>query len=497
MNNNKTLFLFTHSNQIDWYTVFANAFKECGENFRTVVFVHGKEDAERARKYECYDIVINLIDGFIFQKNVSKCETKVNPEIIYLEKKISKSFLWEDLKIDRWARISPSQQVIQYMNYSTNILLEAYRNFKPEAALGEYTMGIYRYAHHLFSADGKLMFYPITTRYFNRLYFETDLDWIWHDCITMYHKFLDEGIPDNVANAVKPILSKITGKQKAKPIYTIHEEQSPTGYTNLKRLSLKDYFKRIRRALYGQRPNANNIRDSFFEFGVRKKLQRMLIERLNHWSYNKIVVNKVPSDIRYATYFLHYQPEYTSDSLGKFYQDQRRLIAIIAASLPADVSLIVKEHPTMIGLREANYYLEILKSPNVILVNHEIDSSNLIHGGELVFTIVGTPALEAMFIGKPAIMFAEYAFARTNTISICKDVSKLKSLILKKISEDHDLKNVEKHSLALLAAKYATSRPGQIPIAEELIPRFMGDKYQHEIIKASFKEELFHRGIIK
>ena len=61
--DNKYLFILTHSNQIDWYTVFATGFKESGSNYKTVIFVHGEEDADRARKYDCYDVVINIISN--------------------------------------------------------------------------------------------------------------------------------------------------------------------------------------------------------------------------------------------------------------------------------------------------------------------------------------------------------------------------------------------------------------------------------------------------
>ena len=150
----------------------------------------------------------------------------------------------------------------------------------------------------------------------------------------------------------------------------------------------------------------------------------------------------------------------------------------------------------MIGLRESSYYSDLSKVKNVLLVNHTVDSLNLINDGEIVFTIVGTPALEAMFVGKPAIMFGDYAFAETNTISLCKDITSLSDLIRAKLDEEHSSSEVEKHSMALLAAKYMASRPGQIPIAEELIEGFIEDIDEVNVIKQSFKEELIARGII-
>jgi hypothetical protein len=495
--NDKFLFVFSHSTQIDWYSIFATGFKELGDNFKTVIFVHGKDDAERALRYDCYDIVIDLLEGLTIDQGIGRCEIKVSERIVELEKKLSKSFFWEDIKTDRWARESSSNLVLHSLNHATDILTKAYDKYAPIAGIGEYTMALYRYAHHLLDSDGKVMFYPVTTRYFNRLYFETDLDWKWADCIDKYRFFLNNNIPDDIYSVIKPLYLKLSGERNAKPIYTIHETKSAVGYVSIRELSLVQFWHKLAGILTRKRRiDERNIRNSYVEKNVFQAVKRMVLERLNHIRYKNIASNAIPASAKYAVYFLHFQPEYTSDALGKLFQDQRKLIANIAASLPSDTILVVKEHPTMIGLREPSYYSDILSSPNVFLVNHKVDSLELIDDSEIVFTIVGTPALEAMFIGKVAIMFAEYAFAETNTISLCTDLSQLKALVLQKIAETHEPRDVKRHSLALLAAKYSASRPGQIPIAEDLVTSFMDNASEHEILKHSFREEIKSRGMI-
>ena len=495
--DNKYLFILTHSNQIDWYTVFATGFKESGSNYKTVIFVHGEEDADRARKYDCYDVVINILDNMVIKKDKGQPESKVSNRIIALENNLGSSFFWEDIKTDRWTRVASTELVVQYMNHAVDVLTDAYRKYEPVAAFGEYTMSIYRYAYRLFAADNKVMLSPITTRYYNRLYFETDLDWKWNSCISQYYDYLQNNIPSNILEKVSPLYIKICEERTAKPNYTIHENKSLTGYTLLSELSFTDSVRKMVRIIVGKkRSNNNNVRDVFLERNIFRSLLRITGERFNHYWYKKLANNVIHEKTRYATYFLHYQPEYTSDALGKFYQDQRRLIAIIAASLPADMMLVVKEHPTMIGLRKPSYYKEILSANNVLMVSHIIDSLKLISEGEIVFTIVGTPALEAMFIGKPAIIFGEYAFSNTNTISLCKDVTQLKDMIRERLSTKYDAKDVKEHSLALLAAKYITSRPGQIPVAEELISTFLNDAMEFQTVKNSFKDELKSQGLV-
>lgn len=495
---NKYIFIFSHSNQIDWYTVFADGFKECGNDYKTVIFVHGKEDAERARKFSCYDIVIDFTQESDTKKSVADLGNSVSKDITDLENRLGTSFFWEDIRVDRWARKANPDVVIQYMNTSVDILMTAYKKYQPIIALGEYTMAIYRYAYHLFASDQKVMLYPVSTRYYNRFYFETDLNWKWSNCIDNYYDYLKNGVPEKVLEEVGPIYQNIINEKSSKPIYTIHQDKFPVGFTELNKLPISELIQKLVKAFTRRQNSENiNIRDTNLESNILQKVKRLIMDRVNHQRYKSYTVGEIPSGKKFATYFLHYQPEYTSDALGRFYQDQRRLISIIAAALPSDILLVVKEHPTMIGLRNSSYYRELLSSTNVILVNHKVDSLRLIRDGEIVFTIVGTPALEAMFIGKPAVMFGDYAFAQTNTISLCKDVTKLERLIREKLNESHDSYDIKKHSIALLAAKYSSSVPGQIPIAEELIPPFMKNTEELKIIKNSFRDELINRGLAK
>ena len=187
----KYLFIFSHDVQIRWYNVFAEGFKELGADHKTAIFVHGQADARIARESGCYDEIYDLLEGFEFDPTLTTEDVAVNPRISTLEAKNGSSFFWEDIRIDRWTRATrdPSFQ-IQYLNHATAVIAERFERLAPIAALGEYTMAIYRYAQRFFRSRGKPMFYPITTRYFGRLYFETHLSWSWERCTELYNEFL-------------------------------------------------------------------------------------------------------------------------------------------------------------------------------------------------------------------------------------------------------------------------------------------------------------------
>jgi hypothetical protein len=93
-----------------------------------------------------------------------------------------------------------------------------------------------------------------------------------------------------------------------------------------------------------------------------------------------------------------------------FYTNQINLIRNIAQCTPTDTRVYVKEHPaaTQKGLRSTRYLRDIKAIPNVELV--EDNTHDLIKRCDCLISITGTAALEAMMLGKPAIMFGSVHF---------------------------------------------------------------------------------------
>jgi hypothetical protein len=73
--------------------------------------------------------------------------------------------------------------------------------------------------------------------------------------------------------------------------------------------------------------------------------------------------------------------------------------------------LYVKEHPNMYAMRPMSFYARIKALPNVRLIHPGIDSHDVIRRSQLVMTISGTVGLEAIFLGKRAVVLGD-AFYR-------------------------------------------------------------------------------------
>lgn len=110
---------------------------------------------------------------------------------------------------------------------------------------------------------------------------------------------------------------------------------------------------------------------------------------------------------RYAFYPLHTEPEVSLLVYGRPYVNQIEVIRWLAMSLPADMVLVVKEHPWMVGKRTMGAYAKMLNIPRVRLADPATDARTLIKGAALVGVITGSVALEAAMLGKPVLTFGD------------------------------------------------------------------------------------------
>jgi hypothetical protein len=117
-------------------------------------------------------------------------------------------------------------------------------------------------------------------------------------------------------------------------------------------------------------------------------------------------------DAPFVYFALHYQPERTSCPDGDRFSDQFLALALVAAALPPDWGLYVKEHPSQFAYlgqgelsRWSEYYDEIAALPNVRLVPTTVSSIDLIDRSRAVASVAGAVGWEALVRGRPALCF--------------------------------------------------------------------------------------------
>lgn len=115
---------------------------------------------------------------------------------------------------------------------------------------------------------------------------------------------------------------------------------------------------------------------------------------------------------KYVFFTLQYQPELTTSPLGGWFVHQFLAIDMLAACLPDDVKIYVKEHPSLLDKgfvsRERFDYARILKNKNVELIKLSVNSVELIKNSVAVACVTGSIGYEAMYKHKPLIIFGDY-----------------------------------------------------------------------------------------
>ncbi|WP_306044617.1 hypothetical protein [Nioella sp. MMSF_3534] len=114
----------------------------------------------------------------------------------------------------------------------------------------------------------------------------------------------------------------------------------------------------------------------------------------------------VDLDQRFVYFPLQMQPEMTTAILGGIYRDQALAIEQLAAILPEDVRILVKENPKQNGqYRSPMFFHRLRRIPSVRLLPSHANTHKLTAASECVATISGTAAWEAVTSGKPALLF--------------------------------------------------------------------------------------------
>jgi hypothetical protein len=113
---------------------------------------------------------------------------------------------------------------------------------------------------------------------------------------------------------------------------------------------------------------------------------------------------------KYVLYPIHFQPEASTLVQAPLYVDQVALLRDMAASLPIDHRLYVKEHVSNRGRRPLDFYNQIRAIPSVRLLGPDEDTWALIRGASVIAVITGTVGWEGVLFDKPVVTFGDVFF---------------------------------------------------------------------------------------
>ena len=294
-----------------------------------------------------------------------------------------------------------------------------------------------------------------------RLYLETGIGYDWSDARDAYKEIGGRPMTGAELAEVQERLDTFI-EEKTKPAYlqTEHAKGAPNFLKRL--LAMWTHAGPGSWLGANARTAASNPRvlprkifspaAKFIRYRKGEKAKRFL---KNHSTHFKNIRGR-----KYAVYFLHVEPEITVEGMAFDYQDQESTLRNVLACLPADMSLVVKEHSPMLGYRSLESYSELVHMPGLIIADSKEDSHQLISHASVVVTLTGTVALEAMLYGTPAVVLGSIYFDDFNGSYKPENWGELKTLL----ASPDDLSGATREdALRTLGSLRRASRPGMPP----------------------------------
>lgn len=414
---------FSHREQIPEFARLASVFRE-HSNARSVLLTLGAEEAALGRESGAFEEVLDLLPGDACLENAA---AELGQSLAYLkglEKRLGTRFINKDLLSDRYFRGQPTPEldledipvhwslpkVYRFMAHIAERIEFVLDDCRPWLVYLETNSAPYRMAWRLATARRiKAGSFMSARLWRDRIYFEDSLGLEWK-ALQRKLQASDQPAPDERSLAAGHDALSALKRTDNQPWYmsTTFGMGGPPLIEKVRpgRVSAhlhewlntgRDVFKSNPRRL--PRPQLSPwARFRRLRAGARST--KLLAEVTKALDVGRLD--------RFALYLLHVQPELTVEEMAFHYQDQVATIRSLMAMLPADLPLIVKEHKPMVGRRPAAFYAELAHLPGVVLASSSVSSRALLTGGtQLLFTLTGTSAIEAIANGVPAVMLGD------------------------------------------------------------------------------------------
>lgn len=361
----------------------------------------------------------------------------------------------EDIEQDRWLHGRfPLEWSLGYLANVHRTMGRLQERFDIVAAIGEVNYAGFRLGRRILEGRG----IPYLMFSFARIYPRFSLEPTFFSenpqTVATYRQFRRQGVPPEFCSVAQEAIDRIVVHRKP-PNYTEAALRRRQGDRVPRQWIRKFLVLSSSERDHGNRFPAGPLPA---ETRTYARLRRLVAARRSGFSYRRAVKRSYAGSGAFGVYLLHDSPEYTVDTLGWPYRDQLWLVRRIAESLPMGMHLKVKEHVTMVGRRPARDYRNLARIPNVAVVPETENSRDLISSADLVFTISGTAALEALAFGVPAIAFSPVFFTHFDGIERCVDPLDLPLLIRNALERPRD--GAAEEARAAFAAIYSSSHPG-------------------------------------
>jgi len=296
----------------------------------------------------------------------------------------------------------PDEEIIDYVMAVYKCIKEIFTKFKPEVIISPNFVALPHIMFNLYAEQKGIEMVTITDSKVKSVY------------IFSYRYQDDKGPFYERVNALNRGKAESDSREKAKKYIEEFRENFKQPDYHLKpekkrplihkiRFELSPYYQILRWYLKKHinvlestgispdwRPPRIILRDHY----CGKRYKRFM-NKFNYYPLEKVK--------KYVYFPLQFQPESTIDVGAPFFSNQIETARQVAMALPDDYTLVVKEHPGMVGLRPPSYIEKVARTPNVKLIDYRISSEEVLKRADLVISPSGTTIAEAAFLYKPVI----------------------------------------------------------------------------------------------
>jgi len=302
------------------------------------------------------------------------------------------------LLMDRFLRVRPFSEQMQYAAYCFEKLHEFYDKHDIQLVSGEPTD-----THDLISllicrATGRHYAAPFDMR------FPGSRMILWDSDREEKPLIVGAKTPDDVTEAeiahARTLRDSVLNR--ARMDFSDLREKAPSlGTGFIKRITRGTLY----RALIRSRHDGHMYK--FKDMFVHHKYHMIPINhRLNRLVWKKLFDAPVAGE-KFVLYTLNYAPEHSLDVEAPYYTNTYETVKNIARTLPSDVKLYVKEHPHALGIRGPKELKQIKSIPGVRLIEPGIDSHDLLTKAEMTVSLSGTVSQEAGLYGRKCGIFGD------------------------------------------------------------------------------------------
>jgi hypothetical protein len=291
------------------------------------------------------------------------------------------------------------EQIMRMVEVSLREIAAAFDRIKPSFLFSEDVSCFHSYLHFVLARERGIKFWSIgSARVPNRISVYSSGFQRSERLAATYAELQEHGLGDGERHLAEEYLTKFRDRPVRPSGMTTRARKPRIELADLSRL------KYAASRYFGDRDDPTAV-------GPMEAVQQRLTRIARVASADLRGVFEKPVDgEKYVLYPIHYQPEASTLVQAPMYLDQVALLRDIAASLPADHRLYVKEHVSNRGRRPLEFYEQIRAIPSVRLLGPDADTWTLIRNASVIAVITGTVGWEGLIFGKPVVTFGDVFF---------------------------------------------------------------------------------------